>query len=316
MADLWAADVTRARGVRSREAGVRSEAVDQTGPIETLRPLAGAVKPRSRLIYRHSVVVRITHWLNLLCLTILLMSGLQIFNAHPALYWGKFSDFAHPFFSITARQAPGGAAQGITQLYGHSLDTTGVLGVSRDASGRLLARGFPPWATLPSWQSLADGRLWHFFFAWLLVFNGAIYVLYGLANRHLWRDLVPSRRDLGRIGHVAWEHVRLRFPKGEEARHYNVLQKGSYLLIVAVVLPVIVLAGLTMSPRLDAGFPWLLAIFGGRQSARSVHFICAFLLLGFTVVHLFMVLVSGVWNNLRSMLTGRYAIRVEEQPGE
>ncbi len=288
--------------------------LDQTGEVEAIRPLGQQVA-RRRFIYRHSGVVRITHWINVVCLTILLMSGLQIFNAHPALYWGKRSDFAHPFFSIATRQEPGGEARGVTQLYGHSIDTTGVLGVSR-SGGQLWARGFPAWATLPSWQSLADGRLWHFFFAWLFVINGAIYLVHGLFGRHLWRDLVPSRRDLGRIGHVAWEHLRLRFPKGEEARHYNVLQKGSYLIIVAIVLPVIVLAGLTMSPRLDAGFPWLLELFGGRQSARSVHFIAAFLLLAFTVVHIVMVLASGVWNNLRSMLTGRYAIQYEEQQGD
>jgi len=260
-------------------------------------------------IRRHSAVVRVTHWVNVVCLTVLLMSGLQIFNAHPALYWGDASDFQHPAFAIFAQQGANGREKGITAVGGHRLNTTGVLGVSRDAAGHDWARAFPAWATLPSWQSLAEGRQWHFFFAWLFVANGLVYLAYGLLGRHLWRDLVPSRRDFGRIGRTAWDHLRFRFPKGEEARRYNVIQKLAYLIVVLVLLPLMVLAGLTMSPRIDAGIPQLLTLFGGRQSARTVHFIVAFALLAFVLIHVFMVLVSGVWNNIRSMLTGRYVIR-------
>ncbi len=100
--------------------------------------------------------------------------------------------------------------------------------------------------------------------------------------------------------------MRLRFPKGDEAKRYNVLQKLAYLIVVFVLGPVMVLAGLTMSPRLDASYPILLEIFGGRQSARTIHFICAFSFLGFFVIHIVMVLLSGVFNNLRSMITGWY----------
>ena len=105
------------------------------------------------------------------------------------------------------------------------------------------------------------------------------------------------------------DHARLRFARGEEARRYNVLQRLAYLIILFVVLPLLVLAGLAMSPGLDAAFPGLTAVFGGRQSARTVHFVCAFILTGFVVVHVLMVLLSGLWNNLRSMITGWYAIR-------
>ena len=272
-------------------------------------------RPRRLLIYRHSAVVRATHWINVVCLFILLMSGLQIFNAHPALYWGDISDFGHPLFAITAHKGRDGAARGVTTLAGHELDTTGVLGWSSDGTGGGAERAFPAWATLPSWQSLADGRLWHFFFAWVFVLNGLVYLFYGLVNGHLWRDMVPARPELGRIGRTAWEHLRLRFPSGEAARHYNVLQKLSYLFVIFVLLPVLVLAGLAMSPRLDAGFPELASLFGGRQSARTVHFTAAFALVGFVLVHIFMVLISGVWNNIRSMVTGRYAIETERSDG-
>jgi thiosulfate reductase cytochrome b subunit len=280
----------------------------------TFRP-ATPLPAREVLVHRHSLAVRITHWLNAICLAFLLTSGLQIFNAHPALYWGRKSNFDHPILSLYSQQLPGHPPQGMTYILGHSFDTTGVLGLSRDPLGHWWPRGFPDWITLPPTQNLAYGRLWHFFFAWLLVFNGAVYWGSGLLTRHVARDLVPTGRDLRHIGRDVWDHARLRFPKGEAARRYNVLQRIAYLLLVAVVLPVLVLAGLAMSPRLDAGFPWLLTVFDGRQSARTVHFICAWLLVLFTVVHVVMVLLSGVWNNLRSMVTGRYAIRVEA-PGE
>lgn len=261
----------------------------------------------SPLIYRHSLAVRLTHWIGVVCLALLLMSGLQIFNAHPALYWGNFSDFAHPAFALTAEKAADGL-RGVTIWGKHRFDTTGVLGVSRDAAGRPWARGFPSWATLPGGQSLAEGRLWHFFFAWLFVLNGAVYLVAGFLGGHFRRHLIPTRQQLRRIGHTAWEHLLFRFPKGEEARYYNVLQKLTYLIVLFVLLPGIVVAGLAMSPRMDAAFPQLLSLFGGRQSARTIHFILAWALVAFVMVHVFMVLISGVWNNLRSMLTGRYAI--------
>jgi thiosulfate reductase cytochrome b subunit len=279
-----------------------------SGPTGGRTP-AGPRRPLHRmLVYRHSVVVRITHWVNVVCLAVLLMSGLQIFNAHPALYLGNLSDFSHPLLSMSAVQPEGGAERGVTTVFGHSFNTTGLLGLSQDSAGHPLERGFPVWATLPGQQSLAEGRLWHFFFAWVFVANGAIYLLAGLLGGHVWRDLLPTGHQLRQIGRTTWDHLLFRFPKGEEARHYNVLQKLAYLVVVFGFLPFMVLTGLTMSPRMDAAFPQLLALFGGRQSARTIHFILAWSLFAFVLIHVFMVLVSGVWNNLRSMLTGRYAI--------
>jgi thiosulfate reductase cytochrome b subunit len=290
---------------------VAGEAVPETADAAPLADARDPARPRGRtLIYRHSVLVRITHWINVVCLTVLLMSGLQIFNAHPALYWGSLSDFAHPVLSMAAERQ-GDRYRGVTTVLGHRFDTTGVLGVSADAQGHPWARGFPAWATLPGQQALAEGRLWHFFFAWILVLNGTVYLLAGLLGGHFRRDLLPSGRQLRRIGRTVWEHVRFRFPKGAEARHYNVLQQFAYLVVVFGVLPFIVLAGIAMSPRMDAAFPWLLDLFGGRQSARTIHFILAWTLVAFVLVHVFMVLVSGIWNNLRSMITGRYAIEEE-----
>src|SRR5512133_357315 len=114
-----------------------------------------------RLIYRHRAWVRVTHWVNVVCMTILLMSGLQIFNAHPALYWGEVSNFGHPLIAIS---------------------------------------GFPDWATLPGSQWLAMGRRWHFFFARLFVANGLIYTLLTILGGHLRQDLTPARQDMRQVG--------------------------------------------------------------------------------------------------------------------
>lgn len=261
-------------------------------------------------ILRHSAVVRVAHWINLACLTVLLMSGLQIFNAHPALYWGQASDFAHPLLAMTAETDPQGEWRGATTIFGRSFDTTGVLGLSSVPGEGVQVRGFPAWATLPGVQWLAMGRRWHFFFAWAFVINGTVYLVRGFASGHFRRDLLPSREQLRHIGQAALDHLRLRFPKGEEARHYNVLQKLAYLAVVFLILPLIVLAGMAMSPNLDSVLP-LLSLFDGRQSARTIHALCAAALVAFVLVHVLMVLVSGVWNNLRSMITGWYAIGEE-----
>jgi thiosulfate reductase cytochrome b subunit len=270
-------------------------------------------RPERVLVYRHARVTRITHWINVLALSLLLMSGLQIFNAHPALYWGARSHFEQPWLSMRAEQR-GQQTVGVTQIGSLKLTTTGVLGYFGERAAEP-QRGFPMWATLPASRDLADGRRWHFFFAWLFVINGLVYWGTNLVNGHIRRDLVPTGKDLapGNLWHEVVTHAQLKFPKGEAARHYNVLQKGAYLSVVLILLPLMVLTGLTMSPGMNAGFHWMLDLFGGRQSARTLHFISASLIVAFIVVHLVMVLVSGVWNNLRSMITGRYAIEAEPQ---
>jgi thiosulfate reductase cytochrome b subunit len=256
--------------------------------------------------HRHSWIVRATHWLNAVVLFVMLLSGLQIFNAHPALYWGRTSRFDHPVLSLTARGTDTEVTQGITQIGPWQFDTTGVLGASK-MDGVMTARGFPDWATIPGPQWLAMGRLWHFLFAWLLVANALIFVVYAYWSRHAQRDLFPTRDDVRHLPQEIADHARLRFPKGEAARHYNALQKMAYAFVIFVVGPLVVLTGLTMSPTMDAAFPPLLWLFG-RQTARTIHFICAFTFLGFFIVHIVMVVLSGTWNNIRSMITGRYVI--------
>lgn len=226
-------------------------------------------KPRTRLVKRHSSLVRLCHAVNAIAFVILLMSGLQIFNAHPALNFGADTNFDHPWFSLEPK-------------------------------------GFPYWATLPGIEDLATGRRWHFFFAWALVLNGAVYLIHLLGTGRR-RDLAVTGADVRHIPRDILDHLLLRFPKGEASLRYNVLQKLAYLSVI-LALPVLVLAGLTMSPAMDARFPFLLALFGGRQSARALHFLIAAYLVGFLFIHLAMVVLSGPFNNIRSMITGRYRI--------
>ncbi len=265
------------------------------------------------LIYRHTLFVRLTHWINVLCITLLLMSGLQIFNAHPMLHWGIMGGDTDPaVLSIYAEDQVDGSAIGWVKLGGWTFNTTGVLGVFRDRDGFLSGRAFPWWITIPSYQSLAEGRRWHFFFAWLLALNGLAYLIYGFAARHFQRDLTPTRFDLRNIGRSILDHLRFKHPRGEAAKRYNVLQKLTYIAVIFVLLPLMILSGLTMSPGVDSAAPWLLDLFGGRQSARTIHFITATLIVLFVVVHLIEVLLSGFFNEMRSILTGRFAVRPEK----
>jgi thiosulfate reductase cytochrome b subunit len=265
--------------------------------------------------YRHSRPVRIMHWCNVLFLYILLLSGLNIFGAHQALYWGKSSyQGAPPVFEIGARENERGELLGMTRVFGHEFDSTGFLGVSKDRDGEPAARGFPSWLTIPDSRWLAMARRWHFFFAWMLVLNGLAFVLYAVFSRHLRRDLIPTRPDLRSIGSSIMDHARFRHASGEAAKEYNVLQKLAYLSVIFFLFPLMILMGLGMSPALDALYPGWVDIFFGRQSIRTIHFIVAWMLVLFVAVHVFEVIVTGFWNNIRSMITGYYRIEDREGP--
>ncbi len=261
------------------------------------------------LYYRHKLAVRVMHWINVIAFTVLFMSGLQIFNAYPALNWGKSSyNGTPPMLEIGARQAPNGALQGVTRVFGAEFDTTGVLGVSRGPGGEPQPSAFPAWMMIPGVQWLAMARSWHFFFAWIFAINGLLFVLYAIFSRHLVRDLAPNRSELRGIGASIQEHLRFRHATGEAAREYNVLQKIAYLVVIFGLLPMVILMGFGMSPWFNAAITGWVDIVGGRQSARTIHFIIAWLLVAFVVIHVFQVIITGLWNNLRSMITGRYRI--------
>jgi thiosulfate reductase cytochrome b subunit len=269
-----------------------------------------ATAPR-RVIYRHRLPTRIWHWLNAAVILLLLMSGLMIFNAHPRLYWGQYG--ANPDHAWL--QIGNMGERGFLRVGDVTLHTTGFLGAWSGPDGDTMYTAFPGWLTIPSTYDLALSRHWHLTFAWLFVAAIIAYWIWGLGNRHIWQDLLPSRHELTprHILEDVKNHALLRFPKGEAARRYNSLQKLSYLGVVFVLIPLQILTGLTMSPGMDAAWPWLVDVFGGRPSARSIHFICAMLIVLFFFVHILMVALVGPVNEVWSMITGRYRLPAERR---
>ena len=224
------------------------------------------------LVYRHRLPVRLWHWVNAICLYVLFTSGLGIFNAHPRLYWGEY-------------------------------------GANYDPAWLTLDR-FPGWLTLPEYYSLAMSRHWHLFTAPFFAFSLLAYMLWIALGGHFRRDLAISKAEAApaHIWQDIKDHARLKFPRGDAAARYNILQKIAYSKVLFLFLPIVILTGLAMSPGMDAAFPWLTQIWGGRQSARSIHFIAAWALVIFFVVHIAMVLLAGPFNELRSIITGWFRL--------
>lgn len=266
-------------------------------------------KSAGTLIYRQRLATRLTHWLWAVSLFFMLLSGLQIFMARPDLYIGQQSGFGfdNTVLSIGARQV-GGEMQGVTTLFGTSFDTTGWLGLVPQGDG-VARKAFPGWLTVPGYRDLATGRVVHFFFAWMLVATLLVWLIASALNGHL-RQLWPSGRDLKGLPRDLADHLRLHFV--HDGR-YNVLQKLSYVGVLFVALPLMILTGLTMSPGVVAKFPILLDLFGGRQSARTIHFVVMLALLLFFVVHVLMVVLAGPINELRSIVTGWYRTAPEKR---
>ncbi|MGN6765204.1 MAG: cytochrome b/b6 domain-containing protein [Rhizobiaceae bacterium] len=288
---------SQADAERRREAG----AGIVTAPITSERPL----------IYRQSAWTRVTHWLWAISLFFLLLSGLQIFNARPDLYIGQQSGFGfdNAVLSFSAANTDHGP-KGYTTVFGRQFDTTGILGLSGRGED-MAARAFPAWATIPSYQDLATGRVVHFFFAWVLAATLLFWLVSSLVNGHVKRDILPRGSDLGRLPRDIADHLRFRFRHG---RSYNVLQKLSYAFVLFILLPLMILTGLTMSPGMDAALPFLVEIFGGRQTARTIHFAGMTLIVLFFVVHVLMVLAAGPFNELRSIITGWYRTDSPKEP--
>lgn len=268
------------------------------------------------VIKRHRLSTRIWHWTNALALVVMLMSGLMIFNAHPRLYWGQYgaNDDAAWLVIDDAKDT------GFVEVAGVRLNTTGVLGVWTDAEGTLRKRAFPYWATIPSGYDLQAARRWHLTFAWVLSLALLFYMGRSFWNGHVRRDLHIRKAEWSprHIWNDIKDHARLRFPTGDAAKNYNILQKISYIGVIFILLPLMIFTGLTMSPAMNAAWPWLLDIFGGRQSARSLHFISSFALVAFFVVHIAMVLLAGPVNEVRSIITRRYRLpgKAETDQGE
>lgn len=257
-------------------------------------------------VYRHGIGARSAHWLWTLALLVLVMSGLQIFNAAPYLDVSDKSDPAKRILAFDAQQRPDGTTVGTTRVFGATFSTTHVFGYADDGAGGEGPRAFPGWLTLPGYQSLADGRRWHLTFAYLMTAAWLVY-LGVAARRGTLRELVLRPADLPKLWPMQAYYFRLRRDPPEHGT-YNPLQKAAYTVVLLVFFPVMILTGLAISPGIDAQVPFLTALFGGRQFARTWHFTTMVLLIGYFATHLVLVLSTGFFNNMRSMVTGWYVL--------
>ena len=262
-------------------------------------------------IVRHPWPVRLWHWTNALAVTLSLVTGLLIFNIHPSLYWGEDGHAGMAsILSLSVSDPNPKKPRFELRVGSHRWDVTRLMGViDNEGSDQYVLIAAPP----ADFQ-FGGTRIWHFMSAWILVTSWVVYGLYLVLGGRLVRVLWPTREDrsLRNLAYELRRHLLLKRARGEAARRYNLLQKFSYLLVVVVLIPALILSGLTMSNSVTAVFPDLFLLFGGRQSARSIHFIVAALLLGFVLVHLFQVLVAGFFNSTRSMLTGHFSVEREE----
>jgi thiosulfate reductase cytochrome b subunit len=234
---------------------------------------------------RHTAFVRVTHWITTLCFFALLVSGIEIVISHPRFYWGETgNNLTTPLFKIPIPAS-------------RNLVPTGYNYVLPDQNG---------------WS-----RSLHFQAAWAVVLTGIVYAIRGLWSGHVRSNLFPARSDRTwrAFLQVLANHLRFKPPGAEEAFSYNVMQRTAYLLVIFVLFPLVICTGLALSPAFNSAFPALVNGFGGRQSARTLHFFLSIFLLGFLIVHVAMVMLAGFTNRVRAMITG-IAIAPPQGPGE
>ena len=240
--------------------------------------------------YGHRRWVRISHWTIVASFLTLVVTGILILMVHPRLYWGEVGNDLVPALieiPISNNHQPEGWQQ--TTVFSSVPGSP----VSADRTYSIFNEN--------GW-----GRSLHFLAAWLLVATGLFYLFAGLFGGHLRRNILPAAKDLapGALLNDAREHLRPRRDVGG-GPPYGAVQKMSYAGVVFFALPLMLLTGLTMSPAVTAAVPFLLDVFGGYQSARTIHFFGFLTLLLFLVVHVAMVFVTGAGRQLRAMTLGK-----------
>lgn len=230
---------------------------------------------------RHSLLVRLTHWLTVISFIALLVTGVEILISHPRFYWGEVGNsLMPPLFQIPIPSSRSTVPTG----YGYVLP---------DQNG---------------WS-----RYLHFQAAWALVLTGLVYVIFGVWTRHFGKNLFPAPHDRTwrAFRGVIAKHLRLAAPDEAYSSTYNVLQRVTYLAVVFVLFPLVIWTGLAMSPGLNAAVPWVVNSLGGRQSARTLHFFVSISLVVFLVVHVVMLVLTGFGSRMRAMITGLGPVRQE-----
>lgn len=212
---------------------------------------------------KHAFSTRLWHWINAAAIIVLFMSGLNISNAHRYLYWGDYGfDPKDAWLSVVR---------------------------------------FPGWATIPQHYNLAMARDWHFLAAWPFGLGVLFIWAAMLANGHFRRDLTTRPSDWTPAAVLA--SLKAHSAGGADHAHgYNPVQRILYGMVLGVLLPLMLLTGLSISPGFEPAAPWLVDLFGGRQSARSLHFLAAWGIFGFFVIHIVLALTD--WRLILEMVTG------------
>lgn len=250
-------------------------------PVETSILSRVSTALATNLEPRHSVLVRVTHWITALCFIALLVTGIEILISHPRFYWGETGNvLTKPLFQLPIPSS-------------RRLVPTGYNYVLPDQNG---------------WS-----RALHFEAAWIAVLTGLLYVISGLLTRHFRKDLVPGKADLSWRALLTSFAKPLRWqrPSAAEAHSYNGLQRLTYLFVIFVLFPLVIWSGLAMSLGFISAFPWSVNLLGGRQSARTIHFFASLALVLFVFVHILMVSLAGFWSRTAAMITGRIGTRKE-----
>jgi len=230
---------------------------------------------------RHTATVRVTHWIITLCFFALLLTGIEIVISHPRFYWGETGNIHTPALFVIPIPA---SRATVPTGYGYVLP---------DQNG---------------WS-----RYLHFQAAWAAVLTGLVYAVFGVFTSHFRKNLLPARAHLSwrAISRSIVNHLRFKPPDAAEDWSYNVLQRLTYLLVIFVLFPLVVWTGLAMSPAIASAFPFAVTVFGGQQSARTIHFFVSIFLVIFLVVHIVMICLAGFKNRMRAMITGRVGAHKE-----
>ena len=230
---------------------------------------------------RHTVLVRVTHWITVICFFALLVSGLEIVVSHPRFYWGETGNIlTPPLFVLPIPSSRPSVVSGYSY-------------VLPDQNG---------------WS-----RALHFQAAWLTVLTGLLYGVYGFVTRHFRKNLWPAKGDLSRraLAAAVAGHLRFGRPDQLEDWSYNTLQRLTYIFVVFILFPLVIWTGLAMSPAFDSAFPAAVILLGGRQSARTLHFLVSLSLVLFLLVHVWKIWLAGFRNRMQAMITGRIAAHTE-----
>jgi thiosulfate reductase cytochrome b subunit len=238
----------------------------------------------------HRRWVRASHWTIAASFLTLAVTGILILMVHPRLYWGEVGNDLMPALleiPISNNHQPEGWEQ--TTSFSNIAGSP----ISADRTYRIFNEN--------GW-----GRSLHFLAAWFLVVTGLIYVLTGLFGGHIRRNILPGAKDLspGTLIKDARHHLKPQDEVGG-GPPYGSVQKVAYAGVVFIALPLMLLTGLTMSPAVTAALPSLLDVFGGYQSARTIHFFGFSALVLFLIVHVAMVFVTGAGRQLRAMILGK-----------